>query len=76
MRIIRINEAEASFSALVSAVEAGEELALSRHGRIVARMLPGIQQTDAASCRRGRAESDLLAASRFSIETGLISPLD
>ncbi len=76
MRIIRINEAEASFPALLSAVEAGEELALSRHGRIVARMLPGLQQTSGVSWRHRHEDSEMQSVSRFAIESGLISPLD
>lgn len=75
MRTIRITEAEASFQALLSAVEAGEELALTRHGRIVARMLPCISQ--AAGIPRRRREDPCGAfEGRYAIESGLISPLD
>ncbi len=76
MRIIRVTEAEASFQTLLSAVEAGEELALTRHGRIVARMLPGIQQSSTAGRRPRRGDPDMPSESRFAIETGLVSPLD
>ncbi len=40
MRTIQIGEAKANFSALLAAVEAGEEIAITRHGRVVARLVP------------------------------------
>ena len=40
MRVIQIVEAKAKFSALLAAVEAGEEIAITRHGRVVARLVP------------------------------------
>jgi len=40
MRSIQIVEAKAKFSALLAAVEAGEEIAITRHGRVVARLVP------------------------------------
>lgn len=76
MRTIQINEAESSFHALLAAVEAGEELALTRHGRVVARMLPGgayLADSRAAGFRGG---SERAIETRYTIETGLISPLD
>lgn len=75
MRTIRINEAEAAFHTLLAAVEAGEELALTRHGRIVARMLPNLPQV-AGAPRRRREDRVSAFEGRFAIESGLISPLD
>lgn len=40
MRITGIFEAKQNFSELVSAVEAGEEVRITRHGKEVVRMLP------------------------------------
>lgn len=40
MRTIQIVEAKAKFSALLAAVEAGEEIAITRHGKVVARIVP------------------------------------
>jgi len=40
MRTVQVVEAKAKFSALLAAVEAGEEIAITRHGRVVARMVP------------------------------------
>lgn len=75
MRTIRINEAEAAFHTLLAAVEAGEELALTRHGRIVARMLPCMPQA-ACDPRRRREDARGGFEGRYAIESGLISPLD
>ncbi len=40
MRVVQVVEAKARFSSLLAAVEAGEEIAISRHGRVVARLVP------------------------------------
>ena len=40
MRTLPIVEAKSHFSALLSEVEAGEEIAITKHGRIVARIVP------------------------------------
>lgn len=40
MRSVQVVEAKARFSALLAAVEAGEEVAITRHGKVVARLVP------------------------------------
>ncbi len=40
MRTIQIVEAKARLSALLADVEAGEEIAITRHGKVVARLVP------------------------------------
>lgn len=40
MKSISVVEAKARFSALLAEVEAGEEIAVTRRGRVVARLLP------------------------------------
>jgi prevent-host-death family protein len=40
MRVTGIFEAKQRFSELISAVEAGEEVLITRHGREVARLMP------------------------------------
>ena len=40
MRTIQVVEAKARFSALLAEVEAGEEIAITRHGKVVARLVP------------------------------------
>lgn len=47
MRTIQVVEAKARFSALLAAVEAGEEVAITRHGKVVARMVPELPRTAA-----------------------------
>jgi len=40
MRNVSVVEAKAHFSALLAAVEAGEEVGVTRHGKVVARLVP------------------------------------
>ena len=40
MKSISIDEAKAKFSAWLTEVEAGEEIAVTRHGQVVARLVP------------------------------------
>lgn len=40
MRTVQVVEAKSKFSSLLAAVEAGEEIAITRHGRVVARLVP------------------------------------
>jgi prevent-host-death family protein len=40
MRTVQVAEAKARFSALLAAVEAGEEISITRHGKVVARIVP------------------------------------
>lgn len=47
MRSVPVVEAKSHFSALLAAVEAGEEIAITRHGRPVARLVPAAVQTAA-----------------------------
>lgn len=47
MRAVPVVEAKSHFSALLAAVEAGEEIAITRHGRPVARLIPPTVQTAA-----------------------------
>lgn len=40
MRLISTVDAKAHFSNLLTAVEAGEEIAINRHGKPIARLVP------------------------------------
>lgn len=40
MKNVTVVEAKSHFSALLADVEAGEEIAVTRHGKIVARLVP------------------------------------
>ena len=60
MRTVPVVEAKSHFSALLGEVEAGEEIAITRHGRVVARLVPDTPRTAAEVFRRlGGADMDL-----------------
>lgn len=40
MRTVAVVEAKSQFSALLAAVERGEEVAITRRGRVIARLVP------------------------------------
>lgn len=44
MRNIPVVEAKAHFSALLADVERGEEIAITRNGRVVARLVPDMRR--------------------------------
>jgi antitoxin (DNA-binding transcriptional repressor) of toxin-antitoxin stability system len=76
MRTIRVTEAEATFSALLSAVEAGEEIAITRYGRVVARMLPGTRLSPGAPSHPRWGEEGMALEAPLGIATEPIAPLD
>ena len=59
MRTLPIVEAKSHFSALLSEVEAGEEIAITKHGRIVARIVPDKPRMAADLFRPFWSESDI-----------------
>ena len=59
MRTIQIVEAKARFSALLAEVEAGEEIAITRHGRVVARLVPDAPRMAAEAFQEFWGEPDL-----------------
>jgi antitoxin (DNA-binding transcriptional repressor) of toxin-antitoxin stability system len=76
MRTIRISEAEAIFPTLLAAVEAGEEVAITRHGRVVARMLPGTRGSAGAPPQRRWGATGMASEVPARIATELVAPLD
>ena len=65
MRTVGIFEAKKSFSALIDAVAAGEEIRITRHGKEVVRMMPVLPKaapSDAAVIDRGVAALQRLRA--------------
>ncbi|EXI70370.1 MAG TPA: type II toxin-antitoxin system prevent-host-death family antitoxin [Candidatus Accumulibacter phosphatis] len=58
MRTVQVAEAEARFSALLAAVEAGEEISITRHGKVVARIVPEAPRMAAELFRPFWQESD------------------
>jgi prevent-host-death family protein len=59
MRSVPIVEAKTHFSALLAAVESGEEIAITRHGRVVARLVPDTPRMAADVFRPFWTEADL-----------------
>ncbi|MBU1665648.1 MAG: type II toxin-antitoxin system prevent-host-death family antitoxin [Gammaproteobacteria bacterium] len=76
MRTLKINEAEASLSALLAVVEAGDEVAITRYGRVVARLIPGTRHTTGTPQPPRWGDSSTVLESQSAIETGLLAPLD
>jgi len=70
MRAIQIVEAKARFSALLAAVEGGEEIAITRHGKVVARLVPDRPRMAAEIFQPfwGAADFDLLAPADLPVE--------
>ncbi len=58
MRTVQVAEAKARFSALLAAVEAGEEISITRHGKVVARIVPDAPRMAADLFRPFWDESD------------------
>ncbi|MEO6115285.1 MAG: type II toxin-antitoxin system prevent-host-death family antitoxin [Pseudolysinimonas sp.] len=46
MRMVSVYEAKTSLSKLLTEVEAGEEVVISRNGRPIARLTPVVQRTE------------------------------
>lgn len=64
MKTITVVEAKAHFSALLAEVEGGQEIAVTRHGRVVARLMPDRPRVAADAFRdfwQDAAEVDLVA---------------
>ncbi|MBK6852191.1 MAG: type II toxin-antitoxin system prevent-host-death family antitoxin [Burkholderiales bacterium] len=63
MKNVSVVEAKSNFSALLAEVEAGNEIAVTRHGRVVARLVPDRLRVAADAFRDfwpDSAEIDLL----------------
>jgi prevent-host-death family protein len=67
MKNVSVVEIKAHFSALLAEVEAGEEIAVTRHGKVVARLVPDLPR------KAGDAFRDLWANAG---EIDLIAPED
>lgn len=67
MKSISIVEAKANFSGLLAEVEAGAEIAVTRHGRVIARLVPDHPRVAADAFREFWTNAD---------EIDLIAPED
>lgn len=59
MRTIPVVEAKAQFSALLAAAESGEEVAITRRGKVVARLVPDRPRKAAEAFRALWAEGGM-----------------
>lgn len=59
MRTVAVAEATSQFSALLAAVENGEEVAITRRGRVIARLIPDAARSAADVFRPCRQEGGL-----------------
>lgn len=59
MRNVTVVEAKSRFSALLAEVEAGEEIAVTRHGKVVARLVPDRPRSAADAFRDFWSEKDI-----------------
>lgn len=76
MRTVKINEAESAFSTLLAIVEAGDEVVITRYGRVVARMVPDTRRASTTPTQPRWGDSRMALESQATIETGLLAPLD
>lgn len=59
MKSVTVVEAKSGFSALLAQVEAGEEIAVTRHGKVVARLVPDRPRVAADAFRDFWSDSDV-----------------
>lgn len=69
MRTAGVYEAKQAFSELIAAVEAGEEVRITRHGKEVVRMLP-IPATEPPTHARAEAHLQRVRALRARVKPG------
>ena len=59
MKNITVVEAKSRFSAVLAEVEAGEEIAVTRHGKVVARLVPDRPRMAADAFRDFWSDSEI-----------------
>jgi prevent-host-death family protein len=69
MRTIGIYEAKQSFSELIAAVEAGDEVRITRHGKEVVRMLP-VRRTPVITEQQVERELEAMRALHARVRPG------
>lgn len=62
MRTVPVVEAKSQFSALLAAVEGGEEVVITRRGRAIARLIPDVPRSAADAFRECWREGGLTIA--------------
>lgn len=67
MKTVQASEAKAKFSALLSEVERGEVIEITRHGKTIARIVPEADEAE----RRRKAVDDLIQWRKTLPKTGI-----
>ena len=73
MQFVAIHQAKNNFSALIHAVESGEQVVLTRHGKRVVRLVLDLEPASASDARQRRKETQanaLLAKVRSKVRVG------
>ena len=73
MQIVAIHQAKNNFSALIHAVESGEQVVLTRHGKRVARLVLEREPASASDAQQRRKDTQanaLLAKVRSKVRVG------
>ncbi|MBN9340999.1 MAG: type II toxin-antitoxin system prevent-host-death family antitoxin [Burkholderiales bacterium] len=76
MKNVSVVEAKAHFSALLAEVEAGEEIAVTRHGKVVARLVPERPQVAADAFRDFWSDDDIDLKAPADQPAEDVAPLD
>ena len=73
MQIVAIHQARNNLSALIHAVESGEQVVLTRHGKRIARLVPDCEPAPASDAQQRRKETranSVLAMVRSKVRVG------
>ncbi|MBM5810421.1 MAG: type II toxin-antitoxin system prevent-host-death family antitoxin [Gammaproteobacteria bacterium] len=76
MRTVQVVEVKAKLSSILAAVEAGEEIAITRRGRVVARLVPESTRKAADLFRAFWEEPDTDLEAPPDQPPGPVKPLD
>ncbi|MDT0496872.1 type II toxin-antitoxin system prevent-host-death family antitoxin [Algiphilus sp. W345] len=76
MKNISVVEAKSRFSALLAEVEAGEEIAVTRHGKVVARLVPDRPRMAAEAFREFWQAGDIDLQAPADTPAESVVPLD
>lgn len=76
MKSMTVVEAKSRFSALLAEVEAGEEIAVTRHGKVVARLVPDRPRMAAEAFRDFWSEGDIDLKAPDDVQAENVASLD